>query len=609
MNFLIPLGFLAFLTLPIIIILHLIRERRKRVKVPSLLHWLNIPQRKTGERFQRLPLTMLLLLHLIAGALLAFALSRPQLPGAQASGPRQTAIVLDASTSMAAADGGATRFEQARERARALLRDMGGGDRATLIVAGPAARVVTSGGPGEVAEMEAALGALQPGGTGADLDGALTLAEATLDTSRAAQIVVLTDGANPTLPSRTVAAPVEWQLVGGAQANRAIVAFAARPTGSVVQVYARVANYSPTPFSTELRVYGDDQRVDARNVEIGPQSETELTLQLPTGYRALRAEFDGDDSLPLDDQAQLTVSAARPTNVLLVSSTPEKLQRALGVIPTANIELVEPAAYASATQAQQAADLTIFDSFLPPEWPSGAVLAINPPAGSPLLQVEAQPVAIEDEQLIQRGALLDGLSFGGVSFDLAQRITAPDWTDTLLAGGDIPLILRGRNATNEVAIWTFDLTTTNLPTRLAFPLLVTRTVRDLTASPLPSSLQAGAALTLRPGPRATEVQLVAPDGQTSQAPVSPTLTFDTLTQPGWYQVIEQGANGTMFESQVAVNAGSPIESDLQPQPPPQLANNVAAAEGGAQRNMRDLWPLLALAVLAVLILEWGYTLR
>src|SRR3712207_8291507 len=49
---------LALLTLPIIVLLHLLRERRRRVSVPSLMHWQHLPRRPEGERIRRLPLTL-----------------------------------------------------------------------------------------------------------------------------------------------------------------------------------------------------------------------------------------------------------------------------------------------------------------------------------------------------------------------------------------------------------------------------------------------------------------------------------------------------------------------------------------------------------------------
>lgn len=135
-----PLGLLALLALPIIVLLHFLRERRRRVPTPSLLLWANLPQRVEGERSRRLPLTLLLLLHLLVAALLGIALGGPQIAGALTPDARHTAIILDTSTSMAAIDGGTSRFEQARQRARAIVASAAPGDRMTLITAGARAR-------------------------------------------------------------------------------------------------------------------------------------------------------------------------------------------------------------------------------------------------------------------------------------------------------------------------------------------------------------------------------------------------------------------------------------------------------------------------------------
>jgi Ca-activated chloride channel homolog len=259
MTFLLPLGLLALLTLPIILLLHLLRERRRRVAVPSLLHWLNVPQRRDGERIRRLPLTLLLLLHLLVAGLLGLALGQPQLPGAPNSLARQTAIVLDTSTSMAARTGTTTRFALAQTRARALLRELRPGDRATLIAAGPSARVVAEGGSGDLAALVAALDGLKPGGDGADMAGALTLSAAGLDPQRERRIIAISDGSAPTSSrasglKNSADVPVDWQIVGSDQPNRAIVDFAARPWGGKLQIYARVANYDPAPFGGTLQL-------------------------------------------------------------------------------------------------------------------------------------------------------------------------------------------------------------------------------------------------------------------------------------------------------------------------------------------------------------------
>ena len=606
MTFLLPLGLLALLTLPVVLLLHLLRERRRRVAVPSLLHWQNLPRKPEGERIHRLPLTFLLLLHLLIAALIGLALGQPQLVGALGGAAQQTAIIIDTSTSMAARDGASTRFALARERARAKLNTMGNGDRVILIAAGPMARVVASGA-GDPTALLAALDQLRPGGTGTDMDGALTLAEAAFDQQHARQVLVLSDGALPPAAARTVAAPLEWQQVGDEQPNRAIVAFAARLTGANVQVYARAANFGATPIQTSLQLYGDNQALGTRNVAIAAGGETELTWTLPARYNQLRAALDGRDALPQDDDGFLSLAPIRPIKALLVSAKPDALRRALAAIPGVSVTVIDPTSYPPAPA--RAADLTLFDSYLPQAWPDGATLALNPPSDSALITARQRKASQSPSELIRSGALLEGLGLEGVRFGTLRQVQPPTWAVTQLALGDTPLILRGRNGAHEIAIWTFDLAASNLPTRLAFPLLVARTVRDLTPPALPASIMAGARLALRPDPRASAIDLSGPEGMQTTLVVSSSTTIDALTLPGFYRVAERAGDETIFRGQVAVNAGAAIESDLRARPAPPIVGVDQGADATPQREVRDIWPWLALAALAVLMLEWGYIHR
>jgi len=610
MTFLQPLLLLALLTLPLILILHLLRERRRRVSVPSLQHWRNLPRLPAGERIRRLPLTLLLLLHLLIAGLLGLALGRPQIFGPPNGANRQVIIVLDTSTSMAARAGTTTRFTQAQAQARSLLRAMGAADRATLIAAGHTARVVASAGASELPALLAALDELRPGGTGTDLASALTLAEAELDPQREQRITVISDGALPPLGPRTLAAPLDWHMIGDAQPNRAIITFATRPWGGKLQVYIRVANYDDATFNSTLRLYGDERLIDTRDVTIAADGETELTWTLPAGPTSLRAELDGRDALAQDDQAFLAVMTARPVNALLVSAHPDPLRRALAAVPGVAVVVVDPSSYTSGTTPTRAPDLTIFDSFLPQSWPAGAVLVINPPPGaSELIAVGPRPRLPAGGELTQNAALLAGLNLGGVDFGSIQPVERPAWAETQLALGELPLIVRGRSDTHEIAIWTFNLASGNLPTRLAFPLLVARTVRDLAPAPLSAAVQAGDPLTLRPDARATTILLTGPDGATASVPAAPLLALDTLAQPGFYRIEERNGTTSLFNGQIGVNAGAAIESDLRPRTVPQLTGADHNIAGESQRGMLDLWPWLALGALALLMLEWGYIHR
>ncbi len=271
------------------------------------------------------------------------------------------------------------------------------------------------------------------------MDGALTLAQATLDPQRERRIIAISDAA-PAQASAATDVLADWQIVGSQQANRAIITFAARPWGDRQQIYARAANYAAEPFQTTLRLYGDEQLIDTRQLRLDADGETELTWTLPGTYALLRAELDGDDAQPADDQSYLAIASPPPVKVLLVSTKPDALRRAL-TAARAQVAVVDPSRYAETVAAAPPIDLTVFDGFLPPTWPAGAVLAINPLPGSALVDVGAFPESMPEGELVQRGAIFEGLSLGGINFGVVQPLQPPAWASTQLAIGDQPLML------------------------------------------------------------------------------------------------------------------------------------------------------------------------
>lgn len=623
MSFLAPFGLLALLTLPVIILLHLIRERRKRVVVPSLLLWQMLPKRQEAQRQRRLPLTLLLLLHLLAALLLALALGQPQWLVSLFGSERHLAVIIDTSTSMAAPAAGVaagSRLDAVRVRARSLISGMGGRDSLTLIDAGTQARVIDSAGSGGATRLLAALDDLKAGGTGSDMGGALVLAEAALQGLPDARIVVLSDGALPTLEGelaeRQAAVPIDWQFVGAAHDNRALVTLAARPraANAPVQVYGRAVNYGATPLRTVVRLFGDGALIDSRPVSFSPNGEVELTWTIPSGVKLLRAELDGNDDLPADDSAAISVNQVRTIRTLLVSANPARLEHALRVIPGIELTVVTPGRYRD--PGAFSVDLTVLDGFLPTAWPSGGVLVLNPPPGAnQLLAVEEHAGgASPDNAELSFGSarsVFDGVSLSSVDFGPLRTVATPEWAEVQLARGEQTLILRGSSGQSKIAVWTFDLAQSNLPTRLAFPLLLVRTVRDLTPAPLPAALLVGETLTLQPDPRADEIVLRDPLGAERRVSVQTGEPVRiALDASGTYSISERSGGRDLFSGTLPVNAGAAIEANLEPQaPPPTTSVPAAAPASWSDEDRQPIWPWFALAALIVMAAEWIYVHR
>jgi hypothetical protein len=372
--------------------------------------------------------------------------------------------------------------------------------------------------------------------------------------------------------------------------------------------------------------------ISTRDVDLQGNGEAELTWSLPAGISVLRAELDSEDALPTDNSAYLNLATTRPVRVVLVSDPTSALNRVLGALSGLNISVVQPADYALSPVAERA-DLTIFNGFLPEQWPVGGVLVINPPVGEhPLLNVEEATAQPENDSAVQQdtsvaslqamritptehsGELLDGLSLGSVRFGALPHVKPPDWAQIQLLADDNPLILRGQTGESEIAIWAFDLARSNVSSKLAFPLLVARTVRSLTTPALPSAVMVGQPLTVEPGPRSDHIEVENPDGETRQIPISRTLILEGLTQPGLYTFTEYAADDVVYEGSIAVNAGTPLESDLNRRPLPTevspfiaLDASIAGDENEAVRDTpQQIWHWFALAALLVMIVEWLY---
>ena len=141
MSFLNPAAFLFLLSLPLILLFHLLRIRRQEVAVSSTRFWSEAQRdQRASAPFRRFRMNLLFLLQVLAVLALTAALARPYRT-VELHGDERTVLVLDTSASMKAEDVPGGRFAAARAEALRLLADLGPGQSAAVIAAGREARV------------------------------------------------------------------------------------------------------------------------------------------------------------------------------------------------------------------------------------------------------------------------------------------------------------------------------------------------------------------------------------------------------------------------------------------------------------------------------------
>jgi hypothetical protein len=608
MSLLLPLALLGLLTLPAIFLLHLLRNRRDELPIPSLRLWQGLQQRRIGGLPRQIPLSGLLLLQLLLAAALTLALARPVSPQTLGQ-PPHTIYLLDTTTSMAAVDGpnGRPRFEEARQVIRRHLQSLAPGESVAVVSLAPQPEILLSGEAAQSAALLPALEALTPGGTGVNLSAALTLANGLLAPTRPNQIIVLTDGLFPLEPARlpVVLAPATWQFLPpppAAPPNLALLDVSARrlPDGRH-RLFARVVNYGDAPAAATLRLRLDDQPPQESQLRLPAQGDTARSWTLPASARTAALEIVTPDALPPDNRAELFLDNAPVRRVLLLSAAPETMARALAAQPEVELT-VRPADSAPLPTADF--DLLVFDGWLPDNWPGGNLLIINPPPDAPLLpagetlaSVRPNPAAVSP--------LLAGADLSGLYFNQVSRLPLPAWAALdLAAAGDepAPLIFHGSPRPGaEAVVWNFDLARSNLSARLALPLLTANTLNLLLAPAPPAAIAPGQPVTLP-----ANLNVMTPDGHRhflAEAAVGGSSLFAQTHLPGLYTIVN-AANQTV--AGFAVHPGSPQESNLgqpvsleewakiavrpRPVPPP-------------DQVWVEFWPWLAGAALLLLTVE------
>ncbi len=661
LSLLAPIGLIALVGLPLVVLYHMRHTTPAVRPVPTLRFWLAAMEQQTEQtRFRRPPVTLLLLLHLLIVGLLAFALMRPAATDAWAGLGRRTEpahiiILLDGSTSMVATDtpSGRTRFEEARAEAVERVGDLHEGDVATVVLLGTHPTTMEATDAAGLKALRDRLEAIPAPGGRADLNAALRLARDLVLPGLEDRIVLLSDGAltvDPTLVE-AVGAPIEFQRVGRSNtANVAITDLSARSSPDnpdQEQLYARVVNFGEEPVTARVEVVADAIVIQQEDVTIEADGDVEQVVRaLPEGVAQVTVNVYADDALQADNRASLVLArdADLGLRILLVSDIPGALQRVLAVLPGAQLtteSTTESLTQTGATTDRGPFDLVVYESFTPPDpgtIPDAPVLFVNPPRDG-LLPTDGTRTMLEPSvsRIVANDPLLIGVDLNGVTFG-ETPIHNLGATSTEVVGGDDrngpgagALIYRGRlDATGQsMIVMTFDLNDqrTNLPQRIAFPILMANIANELAPSPLPSAIPLGDPLRYRPRADAASVRIVPPVGDPVELAVTVgggnataggavaagageslrEVVYADTGHPGEYKITELDAAGVESGGGTfVVNAGHTRESDLRANQelPGTLATARSIEESGTRASLSDLWPALVTLALAVLGLEW-----
>lgn len=646
MGILAPLALAALPLLAIIVALYLLKLRRPMAPVASLHLWGTLTRdREANSLWQRLKISALLLLQLLALLALILALARPWVPSDEPIG-QHAIIVVDVSASMGATDaeerGLKSRLDAAKERARRIVDNLPQDGTATLISSDEHASVLVPAS-GDKARLREAIDALEPRASSTDMLEAAKLASVMAARQSNSAIWVLSDGAFPAVQDQVERVPgrLNYVQLGRESKNQGITALSLQQRAGSLQLFAQIANAESVSATRRLDLTIDDAPWTARTITLPPGGTQELVIEdVPLDARVVHARLGGSlDRLERDDSAWVVNRASAPGNVLLVTDGNKFLELALSLLPTTTLYKVAPKDYKPSETINGAPlDLTVVDVGVPASLlqspPAGNLLIFAPQASNPLVQVRgvvSDPVPSAAQQLDSNMApaeqgtaaepLLRFVDLTSLHVARAANLEIPKWGRAVLASDKGPLIIAGQEGSRRVAIFAFDVRDTDLPLQTAFPLLLRNIVTYLLPEPaggLPESVSPGESVGIDAvEPEVDKILVEDPFAKEWTFSVSreqPRIAFAETDEPGVYFVSQYSGEELVAQEAFAVNLFSRDESTITPNQAPGLPAGTTVVggqpeSGGTQGFRREIWPLVALVGFAILLIEWVYAQR
>ena len=567
-----PFALWLFSLAPIVIVLYLLKVTRRRRTVSTLFFWQRVVEEQPHHAlFHRLRNFLSLLLNLLILLCLILAAAQLRWPGFS-SVERNTFLIIDNRARMQARDvAGRTRLDVAKQLARQILRRTSARNPTGLIILEekPETEVALTD---DAEELQRALNALQPTDTAGKLDDALQLAERIL-ASRPGRILLLSDE-----PARKPMSAIEFKQFGLTNEfldNVAIVGMEARvlpENPETAEVFVKAANFSQSVKNVKVELTVDETLFDLKAIDLSPGESRAIIFSGISGLKRyansrglIVARIEDQDALSTDNQAYALLPERKPILVLLVTRNNWFLENALKAGEANETQIVSPANYR--TSLNQAFDVVIFDR----ELPSG--ITLDAPGNFLFLGVSPLPPAVlSDHPVIVEtdpgDPIMRFVDLNTSTILRAVRLPReiPGWTVRApVAGADGPLVVSLESSRRRRVIIAFDPIDSDLPVRVAFPLLIHNAVAWLANknSDAQVQIQAGDTLHLENGIHVVHGPLTA-SGSGQKFAVDGDFR---PTRNGFYR-IENGQEQKL----IAVNTFDPAQSDLRsiglPEPGP-----------------------------------------
>ena len=614
MVFGVPSALLLLLAaIPLIVFLHSFKPRDFKTNTTTLFLWERVlKERSLTTRLGWLVRkNLLLMLQLLAACVLIAALADPSLLhfGA-ASG--DNVVVIDLSASMKAKGRAGTRFDAARGEFLSLVDQLPSGQKIMVIGAGAQPRLLVPFTADKQRLREAGRKL-----TASDAPGrikeAILYAHAFLKRGTADRIVVISDGAfSGAEDFGRAAAHLRFIKIDAGENNVAIVGFEVRrrpDRPAHAEIMVRLRNYTANKIHIPLTLSLETKILARESIDLDAEGGRVVIFPVEGALAGtLVARLEIDDDFATDNQAYLTVSDAPTVRLLYVGPGNPFLKNLLRFFP--NVEVTSAPSWEPNGPPQQPYDVVIFDRVLVPQLAQGNYILIDTLPAHLSLKLDGR---IQNPRILAplaKHPITEGLSLGDIHIREALRWSAPVEGQVLARSTEAPLLFALEKGRLRLLLIGFDLMASDLPLRVAFPVLMHNALEWLqpTRVEFPAqTAQAGSPLALHLPPGDDEVEITTPSGKKESLKVmSHPLVLTNTFETGIYRY-----KSASREGRFAVNLLDETESQISARwkAIPASADSATANSTAVIESGLFLWPMLLGAGVIFLALEFYLTSR
>ena len=328
-----------------------------------------------------------------------------------------------------------------------------------------------------------------------------------------------------------------------------------------------------------------------------------------TANGVAEARIDVADDLSADNKAATVLSDGSPVWILLVSRGNYFLENLLTGFPNASVNIVSSISLSSFEQQVRGNHIVILDGMEPPPVKFGNFLLINTTAPNlPIVSrdsVEAPAIVDWDTT----DPILRSVQLRDLHVRRAQVVDVGEGVKPLVYAGGSPIISSMDTGQLRAVHLGFDLLDSDLPLRVAFPLLMSNILEWLSPQHgafVSHQVRAGESFLIQLDELASEVSVRKPSGEWVKISVTENpVPFRDTSHAGVYTV-KIGKRTQRF----AVNLASEKESDITPKVSTGGTGIAEAAGISLQETVkRPLWAYFIVFAFGLTFIEWYFWCR